>query len=72
MNNPMGINPSKGNQGTGQKVRGGGGEHFEMWWLENTWPTPTPSNWSKTEWPTPKWRLKITWPTPYKTTFLAA
>ena len=41
MNNPMGINPSKGNQGTGQKVRGGGGgggrgEHFEMWWLENT------------------------------------
>ena len=52
------------------KSTGGGGgvegaEHFEMWWLENTWPTP--SNWSKTEWPTPKWRLKITWPTPYKT-----
>ena len=23
--------------GTGQKVQGGGGsEHFEMWWLENT------------------------------------
>ena len=39
MNNPMGINPSKGSQGTGQKVRRGGrgrGEHFEMWWLENT------------------------------------
>ena len=41
---------------------GGGPEHFEMRWLENTWPTP--SNWSKTEWPTPKWRLKITWLTP--------
>ena len=53
-------------EGTGQKVRvGGGPEYFEMWWLENTWPTP--SNWSKTEWPTPKWKLKITWPTPYKT-----
>ena len=24
VNNPMGINPSKGNQGTGQKVPGGG------------------------------------------------
>ena len=49
------------------KSSGGGGgwggpEHFVMWWLENTWPTP--SNWSKTGWPTPKWRLKITWPTP--------
>ena len=41
---------------------GGGPEHFEMWWLENTWPTP--SNSSKTEWPTAKWRLKIKWPTP--------
>ena len=30
---------------------GGGPEHFKMWWLENIWPTP--SNWSKTEWPTP-------------------
>ena len=28
MNNPMGINRSKGNQGTGQKVRGGGGGAF--------------------------------------------
>ena len=52
--------------GTGQKVQvGGGPKHFQMWWLENT--RPTPSNWSKTDWPTPKWRLKITWPTPYKT-----
>ena len=25
MNDLMGINPSKGNQGTGQKVQGGGG-----------------------------------------------
>ena len=25
MNNPVGINPSKGSQGTGQKVQGGGG-----------------------------------------------
>ena len=33
MNNPTGINPSKGSQGTGQKVQGG---HFKMWWLENT------------------------------------
>ena len=34
MNDLMGINPSKGNQGTGQKVQGEG--HFEMWWLKNT------------------------------------
>ena len=32
---------------SGGGERGGGPEHFKMWWLENT--LPTPSIWHKTE-----------------------
>lgn len=44
---------SKSEEGVGE----GGGGHLKMWWIENMWPTPF--IWHKTEWSTPKTRLKI-------------
>ena len=42
----------------------GGSEHLNMWWFDNTWPTP--SIWHKTEWPNPYEGWKLHDPPPMK------
>ena len=87
MTNPLGINPSKGNQ---ENTRGKekffdlGGNQTHNLWIRSTVTLPTDLQ-SQTEKvgddsggvkrsdpPLNERRLKITWPTLYKTTFLAA